>query len=131
VPSDGESNNDVVGPRIAGQLRSAAQSAGEGWLVPPDPAVAEGLPAAKRAWVNERLTPHPLRSFEEPVRLRSTMAAALPRAFVRTTRSALYDRLLARARHSGWRCRELGGGHYAMLTEPEPIAASLAELAPG
>jgi pimeloyl-ACP methyl ester carboxylesterase len=129
VPCDGESNNDVVGPRIAEQLRSAAQSGGQGWMVPADPAVADGLPHATRAWVQQRLTPHPLRCFEEPVRLRSTAAGALPRAFVRTTQSALYDRLLERARASGWCCREFTGGHYAMLTEPRALAAVLAELA--
>jgi hypothetical protein len=129
VPRDGESNNDVVGPRIAERLRSAARSGGDGWLVPADPGVADGLPDDKRAWVQQRLTPHPLRCFEEPVRLRSTAAAAVPRAFVRTTRSELYDRLLERARGSGWPCRELNGGHYAMLTEPRAVADVLAELA--
>lgn len=129
VPRDGESNNDVVGPGIASRLRMAAEADGKGWLVPVDPAVADGLPEDRRAWVHQSLTPHPLRCFEEPVRLRSTAAAALPRAFVRTTRSALYDRLFERARRIGWQCREREGGHYAMLTEPRVIAAVLAELA--
>jgi hypothetical protein len=62
------------------------------------------------------------------VHLSSTPATALPRAFVRTTRSELYD-LLERARGSGWPCRELDGGHYAMLTESRAIADVLAELA--
>jgi hypothetical protein len=69
-----------------------------------------------------------LRTFEEPVQLRSSAAAALPRAFIRTTRSALYDRLLEGARAAGWYCRELQGGHYAMLTEPQAVAAALTEL---
>jgi pimeloyl-ACP methyl ester carboxylesterase len=50
VPRDGESNNDVVGPRIAERLRSAARTDGEGWLVPADPGVADGLPDDRRAW---------------------------------------------------------------------------------
>ena len=129
VPSDGESNNDVVGPEMAQQLRSWAEAGGEGWRVPPAPYVTERLPAHLRPWVEQRLTPHPLLSFEEPVQLRSKRAAALPRAFIRTTQSALYDRLLGRARDAGWHCRELTGGHYAILTEPQAIAAALAELA--
>jgi pimeloyl-ACP methyl ester carboxylesterase len=128
VPRDGESNNDVVGPEMAAQLRADAQSGGEGWRVPPAAYVAARLPDSIRPWVEERLTPHPLRSFEEPVRLRSQAASALPRAFIRSTQSALYDRLLARAREAGWHCREIGGGHYQMLTEPAAVAAALAEL---
>jgi hypothetical protein len=41
----------------------------------------------------------------------------------------LYDRLLAGARASGWHSRELSGGHYAMLSEPQAVAAALAEPA--
>ena len=128
VPRDGESNNDVVGPEIARQLRSSAETGGEGWRVPPAAYVTERLPADLQAWVGQRLTPHPLRCFEEPVQLRSTSAAALPRAFIRTTRSALYDRLLGQAFDAGWYCRELSGGHYAMLTEPQATATALAGL---
>jgi pimeloyl-ACP methyl ester carboxylesterase len=128
VPRDGESNNDVVGPEMAAQLRSWAAAGGEGWRVPPASYVTERLPSGARPWVEERLTPHPLRTFEEPVQLRSSAAAALPRAFIRTTRSALYDRLLEGARAAGWYCRELQGGHYAMLTEPQAVAAALTEL---
>ena len=84
VPRDGKSNNDVVGPEMAAQLRADAQSGGEGWRVPLAAYVAARLPDAIRPWVAERLTPHPLRSFEEPVRLRSRAAGALPRAFIRS-----------------------------------------------
>ena len=61
--------------------------------------------------------------------MRSQAAAALPRAFIRTSpRSNLYAGLIARAREAGWHCRELEGGHYAMLTEPQAVATALSEL---
>jgi pimeloyl-ACP methyl ester carboxylesterase len=128
VPRDGETNNDVIGPEMAAQLRSWAEASGEGWRVPPASYVTERLADDLRPWVEARLTPHPLRAFEEPVQLRSAAAAVLPRAFIRTTRSALYDRLLDGARQAGWHCRELQGGHYAMLTEPRAVASALAAL---
>jgi hypothetical protein len=78
--------------------------------------------------VEARLTPHPLRPFGEPVRLRSPEAAALSRAFIRTTQSDLYDRLINRAREAGWHSREIGGGHYAMFTQPEAVASALSEV---
>lgn len=129
VPRDGESNDDVIGPEMAAQLRSDAQAGGEGWRVPPAQYVLTGLADAIRVWVEERLTPHPLRSFAEPVQLRSRGAAALPRAFIRTSmQSNLYGRLIDQAREAGWYHRELTGGHYPMLREPQAVAAALGEL---
>jgi pimeloyl-ACP methyl ester carboxylesterase len=128
VPLNGESNNDVIGPVMAAQLRADAVSQGEGWRVPPAAYVVARLPDAVRPWVEKRLTPHPLRSFEEPARLRSAEAAALPRAFIRTTQSDLYGRLINRVREAGWHCCEISGGHYAMFTEPAAVAAALDEL---
>lgn len=129
VPRDGESNDDVIGPAMAAQLRASAMSAGDGWLVPPaDYVTARLTEEPLRSWVSERLTPHPLRPFGEKLRLGSSDAAALPRAFIQTTRSPLYDGLTARAREAGWPCREIGGGHYAMFSQPAIVARTLHEL---
>lgn len=129
VPRDGESNDDVVGSGLAGELRSAAAAEGKGWRVPPDASLADELVEPIRSWAVARLTPHPLQSFAEPVRLGSRAAAELPRAFLRSSpRSALYTSLLQRARADGWVCRELEGGHYPMFTEPRLVAAALAGL---
>jgi len=126
VPRDGESNDTVIGPVMAAQLRASAVSEGEGWNVPPAPYVVERLSDHPlREWVAARLKPHPLRPFAEPVCLSSAEAAALPRAFIQTTRSDLYQGLIARARQAGWYCREIGGGHYAMIIEPTAVAAAL------
>jgi hypothetical protein len=130
VPRDGESNNDVIGPERAAALRAAADADGDGWRVPPAVSVSDGLPDTLRGWVTARLTPHPLRSFDEPVSVRSRAAAALPRTFIRTsTQSVLYADLMERARAAGWVCRDFEGGHYPMFTQPQRLAAALAELA--
>jgi hypothetical protein len=87
-------------------------------------------PDMLRRWVTARLTPHPLRSSGEPVSVRSRAAAALPRTFIRTsTQSVLYSKLVERARRAGWSCRDLDGGHYPMFTQPQRLAAALADLA--
>jgi pimeloyl-ACP methyl ester carboxylesterase len=126
VPRDGESNDDVIGPVMAAQLRASAMSEGEGWKVPPAPYVVGRLSEHPlRDWVASRLKPHPLRPFAEPVRLISPDAAALPRAFIQTTQSDLYRGLMARARQAGWHCQEINGGHYAMITEPKAVATAL------
>ena len=102
VPRDGESNDDVIGPTMAAQLRASAESGGDGWRVPPAPYVIGRLSDHPlRPWVETRLKPHPLRPFGEPVRLRSPEATALPRAFIQTTQSALYNGLRAHSQRSG------------------------------
>jgi len=129
VPRDGESNDDVIGPAMVAQLRASAIAGGDGWKVPPAPSVLQRLSEHPlREWVAARLDPHPLRPFAQPVRLRSPQAAALPHAFIQTTPSDLYRGLMARARQAGWYCHESGGGHYAMLTEPQAVAAVLNAL---
>jgi pimeloyl-ACP methyl ester carboxylesterase len=97
VPRDGESNYDVIGPTMAAQLRASAVAEGDGWKVPPAPYVLR-RPSEHplQYWVAARLKPHPLRPFAEPARLSSSQAAALPRAFIQTTQSDLYSRLIAR-----------------------------------
>jgi len=127
VPQDGQSNNDVVGPELAGQIRQAALARGDGWRVPPDPAAGWGLSESVLTWVEPRLTAHPLRSLEDRVRLHSKAAASLPRAFLRTsTESAVYGRLMERVRDARWYCRDIGGGHYPMFTKPQAVADVLA-----
>jgi len=129
VPHDGESNDDVIGPTMAAQLRASAMLDGDGWMVPPAPYAIERLSEHPSGdWSAARLKPHPLRPFAEPVRLSSPEAAVLPRAFLQTTQSDLYRGLIARARDAGWYCREIDGGHYAMITEPKALATALNEI---
>jgi pimeloyl-ACP methyl ester carboxylesterase len=129
VPRDGESNDTVVGPVMAAQLRASAVSEGEGWKVAPPPHIVRQLSGHPlREWVAARLKPHPLRTFAQPIHLSSAEAAALPRGFIQTTQSDLYQRLIAEARTAGWYCQEIGGGHYAMITEPKAVAAVLNAL---
>jgi pimeloyl-ACP methyl ester carboxylesterase len=61
MPRDGESNDDVIGPKMAAQLRASAMSEGDGWKVPPAPYVVGRMSEHPlREWVAARLTPHPL-----------------------------------------------------------------------
>lgn len=52
----------------------------------------------------------------------------MPRAFIQVTQSDLYRDLIARARQTGWYTKEIGGGHYAMVTEPKLVAAALNKI---
>ena len=95
----------------------------------PPPAIDWGLDDETRAWVTPKLTPHPLKSLEDPVRLDAAWTT-LPRAFLRTSPfSDAYQPLFERARAEGFLCQELAGGHYAMLTAPEVVAKALLRFA--
>jgi pimeloyl-ACP methyl ester carboxylesterase len=128
APRPGESNNDVLSPGLAERLRESARKDGSRFFVPPPPVETLGLDSETRAWVEPRLTPHPLASLEEPLSKREH-AAHVRRAFLLTSLTsewyrALYDRWRAR----GWYCRELEGGHYAMFTAYRSVANALLQL---
>jgi pimeloyl-ACP methyl ester carboxylesterase len=130
IPTNGQSNNDVLPPRIANMVRELARECGDGWRVPPPPAIDWGLDDETRAWIVPKLAPHPLKSLEDPARFNPGILATLPCSFLRTSPpTSVYQTFLQRARAEGWRCRELSGGHYAMLAVPHVVATALLELA--
>ena len=93
---------------------------GEMYGIPPEP--AEVL-----AWVNRRLTPHPLKSWLEPVKLENGGEQGVPRTFIRCTDpempfSGIRDHAMFAKEHPEWRYEELKTGHDAMVTEPRACA---------
>lgn len=132
VLEDGQSLFDLPGPERRDLYLRAAEEHGEGWQVPPPRPQVWGITdEVQVARLAGRLTPQPLRTFEQPVRLRDTAASALPRTYVHRTAGPLvpsFAPFAARARSdTGWRYRELATGHDAMLTAPEDLAELLLE----
>lgn len=133
VPKDGQTLADFVGPAIIADAREKAQLSIDGSRVPmPFPLAAVGVTAdSDVAWMTPRLTPHPLNSMLQPVRLSSLAAQALPRTFICCNRPAMgfFDGFAKTARSAGWRYREIATGHTAMVTEPRRLADLILELA--
>jgi len=130
VPENGLSNHDVLPQRVRETIWESARNGGDGWRVPPPAAIDWGLDDGTRAWVAPRLTPHPLKSLEDPAHLPAGSLAEVPRAFLRSSpSSSVYQSFLERARVEGWLCHELDGGHYAMLTAPNVVATALLSVA--
>ena len=130
VPEDGQSLFDLLRPERRDLYRQGALERGEGWRVSAPPPQALGITDEPRArWLAERLTPQPLRTFEQPVRLASPAAASLPRTYVHCTKGPLAPSFVPFATRykyePGWRYRELATGHDAMLTVPEELAEEL------
>jgi pimeloyl-ACP methyl ester carboxylesterase len=127
VPEDGQSAFDLMPvPGIAEQWTSSAREHGQGWLVPPLPPESLGVTdPADAAWVRSRLTPMPLRTHQEPIRLPADRARELPRSYVLCTGYPLFHLTARRCERQGWPCHRLAAGHSAMLTAPEALTGAL------
>jgi pimeloyl-ACP methyl ester carboxylesterase len=116
---------DGLPPEAAAQRTAAAAG---GLAYPPPPAEVFGLTdPADIAWVDRRLTPHPLRTYTDPFPLGTPLAAGLPVTYVCCT-DPPYPAIAsahAIARGEGWDWRELATGHDAMISDP---AGTVAEL---
>lgn len=130
VPADGQSLHDILRPERRDLYRRQAQTEGDGWLVPSPPPQAFGVADEERAqWLAAKLTPQPLRTLEQAVRLGNPAAAALPRTYIHCTEGPLVPSFAPFADRfrtdPAWRVQELATGHDAMLTAPAALAALL------
>jgi len=84
------------------------------------------------AWLQRRLTPHPLKAYTEALALRHPLGNGLPKTYIAVTDpwypplAAIRDRIRGQ-RDWGW--REIAAGHDAMLTSPGALASLLLEIA--
>jgi pimeloyl-ACP methyl ester carboxylesterase len=130
LPRPGHSLFDVwsAEEREAGR---ADMASGSGLRPPASPAALGIGDPDLAAWVAARLTPHPLRTYDEPVPHGNTASAALPRAYIHCTAgptTARFAPFAHQARVNGWPVRELATGHDAMLTAPRALTEVLLEL---
>lgn len=140
LPRDGQSMITQRPDLDADSARAAAEElsalAPDGWL-PPFPPAVFGVPeadAAATAWLKRRLTPHPLRTWVDPVRLASGGGEGLARTYIVCTRPALprsgfAAHAAALRGAAGWRVHDLATGHDAMVTAPAETAALILEAA--
>ncbi|MBO6783278.1 MAG: hypothetical protein JJ899_08415, partial [Alphaproteobacteria bacterium] len=89
-----------------------------------DPALA--------SWVEARMTPHPLATYNEPLPEDTAASAALPRLYIRCTEGPiahLFQPVEDMVRDWGWPVETLASGHDAMLTAPAELTGMLIEHA--
>jgi pimeloyl-ACP methyl ester carboxylesterase len=131
VPRDGQSVFDLHPAEVRERMQTAARQDGEGWLVPPNPPPPD-TPDADVAWMAPRRLPHPIKTFEQPIRL-SGAVDRLPRTYIYCTRPMPADgfrRFAQRAQsEAGWQYREIDASHNPHVTAPDALAAMLDEIA--
>lgn len=135
-PRDGESLVDVAGPMMRAAREFGRVENGIELVLIPD----EDLTAVRyygvtdpddAAWVGERLTPHPWKCFEQPLRLTNEAALSAIRQshIVCTSTLATRDPELMNEARAAGRLWEIDTGHDLMLTEPTAVAGALSEIA--
>jgi pimeloyl-ACP methyl ester carboxylesterase len=142
VPEDGQSLYAAADLSEAERAEDWAQGeeAGMPGFLPPSSAerLRQRYPGLDDAeWIASRLTPHPLATLAQPVRVSHPGAAALPRAFILCTADKEWEdipfyRTIDRIKTDpAWRYREANAPHNGPLMTPQPVAKALLDLIDG
>jgi pimeloyl-ACP methyl ester carboxylesterase len=129
VPKNGESLFDLVSPQTRKRMQDSAKQ-DQGWRVAPNPPPADTA-AEDLQWIEARRGAHPIKCFEEPVRLKNG-DTKIPRSYIRCTRLPPEDVFLKfaqRAKREGWGYHELDASHSPHITAPGALAALLLTIA--
>ena len=130
VLEDGQAPFDIMPETVVDSRRKLAAEQGGGLFIPIPPISAFGVPEDHplAPWMRRRMTPHPLSTYETPLRLRHPFGNGLPRTYIAAADPAYpaLGAIQARLRaQPGWDWREIATGHNAMVTAPEALAAML------
>jgi pimeloyl-ACP methyl ester carboxylesterase len=127
VPRDGQNAFDVF-PGSEEPYRRNTGDSGEGWLIPPPEGETFGVTSgADLAWIRSRLTPHPLKTFQDPVRLGSGHSVVRAAAVICTNG---VDQDVAPERgFADMAIVRIAAGHDVMISDPALAAETIDELA--
>jgi pimeloyl-ACP methyl ester carboxylesterase len=131
IVGNGEPWSAVHTPaRVAAWARLAMPSGGVS--LPPIDSGAFGIAsAADRAWVNRQLTPHPYRTYTEPLRLSHPLGNGVRKTHIACHGPGALSAAARRVRidaAAGWRIRSLAAAHDAMITAPAALADMLLSI---
>jgi pimeloyl-ACP methyl ester carboxylesterase len=129
VPSDGQSLFDLQTDENRTRMQAAARTAGDGWKLPPNPMPPDTLPE-DQAWAAGRRLAHPLKSFEQ--RLKLSKQAPPPRSYIYCRRAGpgdVFRQFHERAqREAGWRHFEIESSHNPHITAPQALMTLLEKI---
>lgn len=130
VGDDGETATGLQPETVAGHYRESVAGPGFGWLIPVRSLAKMGVTdEADVAWLVPRLTPHPWRTFTDPLRLTGAVES-VPAEFIECVDwMRVFRGQAERARARGWPVHEIATGHEAMVTAPKDLAGLLLAIA--
>ena len=128
-----ESENEIVLWPDDQKERYRADLASGIKLRPPIASSMLGINDPKMSdWVQERLTPHPYSTYEDPPASSTPESASIPRTYIHCTMGPLsswMEPFAARARKLGWNVHAMARGHMVMITHPKEVAEILLRIA--
>jgi pimeloyl-ACP methyl ester carboxylesterase len=133
VLEGGQSPFGVLPPDVVAARRKLAAEQGLGIAIPPPSPTAFGVPEdhPQAAWVRQHLTPHPVGTYESPLRLEHPIGNGRPRTYIHCTNPNYAplegSRQLVR-RQQGWQWKEIATGHDAPVLAPAELARMLIEI---
>ena len=83
-------------------------------------------------WVQERLTPHPYSTYEDPPTSSTPESASIPRTYIHCTLGPLsswMEPFAARAHKLKWNVHTMAWNHDVMITHPNELAELLLRIA--
>ncbi len=121
---NGECVFDVMPGIREERIRQSQAFDGGFGMPPPEPGAFGVADEAQKAWLEEKLTPHPLQSYQSPIRLDAPPTNGLPTTYVACTAPVLgaLARSHEAARAAGVSMVELAAPHDSMLTHPRQTA---------
>ncbi len=132
IPENGQSMFSILGPEREAKLREGARVWGEGWKVKPlSASYYRGSDPADAAYTDKLSTGHPIRCFEQPLKLTGA-AAKLNRVYIRAAGhiDGPFGPFTEKTRNKpGWTYYELPCGHDVMLDQPRALTGILLEVA--
>jgi pimeloyl-ACP methyl ester carboxylesterase len=131
LPLEGESEVDLWPPDQKDKYRADLASGIK--VRPPLAPSMFGITDAKMSkWVEERLTPHPYSTYEDPPQASGNPeSASIPRVYIHCTVghfSSWMEPFAARARRLKWTVHTVAAGHDVMITHPNELAEMLLRI---
>lgn len=83
------------------------------------------------AWLNRRLTPHPINAYKEQLNLQHAIGNGIPKTYIAVTNPsyAPLEKTREWVKQQGdWEFEELEAGHDAMITSPKELTELLIKL---
>lgn len=122
LPGDGQSQN---------AFRSPSAPPLPEHLVPPISAAAFRVNPKDAAWVDSKMTPHPVKCFTQALRVSGAYSRIPEKLYIRALDfpSATFDAALNRCRADRtWRTLEMKCGHDVMIDQPAELTTILEQL---
>lgn len=134
ILESGISTFDTLPVEIVAKLHAASRdgTGAAAALPPPKPKSLGLLEPEDVAFVEQRLTPHPLRSYETALQLQHPVGNGLPCTYLSCANpsfAAVDDSRNWARNRSGWRWEDLDSNHEAMVSAPDLLTQALLRTA--